>query len=135
MAPRTGSESDVWRIKSSAISECLAVGCGEDAVDVARRTGLSAKAHAAGQVALRIHVDEKHLPPLRGEGGRQVDDGRGLSHPAFLVCHRLYLVHYNGTCMIYWSNDLIHEACFGSLEESAPREYRSVPRGTSVLDA
>jgi hypothetical protein len=40
------------------------------------------EAHAAGQVRLRIAVDEEHALTSLGERGAEVDDGRGLAHAA-----------------------------------------------------
>jgi hypothetical protein len=41
---------------------------------------------AAGEVALRIHIDEEDAPVSHGERGGKVDGGGGLSNPPFLIC-------------------------------------------------
>src|ERR1700710_2740356 len=45
-------------------------------------------AHAGRGIALRIEVDQQHPAAGRGERGGEVDRGRGLADPAFLVCNR-----------------------------------------------
>ena len=54
-------------------------------VDGAGGRGETLLADAAGEVALRIDVDEQHAPLGDGEGGREVDGGGGFAHAALLV--------------------------------------------------
>ena len=54
-------------------------------VDGAGGSGLPFCADAAGQVALRVDVDEQHAPIGEGERGRQVDGRGGLADAALLV--------------------------------------------------
>jgi len=44
-------------------------------------------AKAGGQGALRIEVDQEHAAAVFGQGGGEVDGGRGFAHPALLVHH------------------------------------------------
>ena len=52
-----------------------------------------AKPEAAREIALGIGVDQQHFPALGGERGGEIDGGRRLSNPAFLIGDRLYLIH------------------------------------------
>ncbi len=47
---------------------------------------LSFEADAAGEVALGVQVDGEHAAVGEGERGGEIDRGRGLSDPTFLVC-------------------------------------------------
>ena len=58
---------------------------GQCLVDGPGRCGLPFQTDAAGQVALRVHVDEQDLLFRQGEGGREVDGGGGLPDAAFLI--------------------------------------------------
>ena len=53
-------------------------GRGQRVVDRAGRRGLSFLADAAGQVALRIDVDEQHALSGQCERGGEIDGGGGL---------------------------------------------------------
>ena len=54
------------------------------------------EAQAAGAVALRVEVDEDDLAAQLGQGGAQVDGGRGLAHAALLVDDRDDARFYGG---------------------------------------
>ena len=47
--------------------------------------GLALQADAAREVGLRVEIDEEDALLGHGEGGREVDGGRGLADAALLV--------------------------------------------------
>ena len=47
-----------------------------------------AQPHPAGEAALRVDVDQRHLAAQRAQRGRELDHQRGLAGAALLLCHR-----------------------------------------------
>ena len=56
---------------------------------VGGRMGLAVEAERDRRVALRVEVDEQHLPPVARRAGGEVDGGGGLPHPALLIRDRV----------------------------------------------
>ena len=72
----------------------------------AGRCVLALEADAAGEIALRIGIDEQDALVGQGEGRAEVDGGGGLADAAFLICDREDLSHYrsinrNTSCSAY----------------------------------
>jgi len=67
---------------------------GQRGVDGARRCGVALPADAAGEISLRIDVDEEDAPLGDGERCGQVDDRRGFTDAAFLVGNGNDAGHY-----------------------------------------
>ena len=61
------------------------VGGRQRVVDGAGGRGLALLADAAGQVALRIDVDEQHAPLGQRQRGGEIDGGGGFTDAALLV--------------------------------------------------
>src|SRR5437868_1733763 len=57
-------------------------------VDGAVLGELALLADAAGEVAVRVHVDDKDVVAIEGHGGGDVDGGGGFTDAAFLVGNR-----------------------------------------------
>ena len=72
----------------------------ERLVDRPCRGGVPFEADAAGQVGLRVHVDEQDALPGEGEGGREVDGGCGFPDAAFLIGDREDARWHYGVCPI-----------------------------------
>ena len=87
--PRNGR----WKNEVVGIFDRGAIACREDVVDGAAGPALSAQPDAAGHVRLGIDVDEQDVPASRRQCGREVDDGGGLPHAAFLIGDGEYLIH------------------------------------------
>ena len=47
--------------------------------------GLAVDAETGRGVPLRVEVDDQHILADRGECGAEIDRGRGLADPAFLI--------------------------------------------------
>ena len=58
---------------------------GQGLVDAAGGRGLPLEADAAGEVGLRVEVDEQHALPGEREGRREVDGRGGFADAAFLI--------------------------------------------------
>jgi len=64
----------------------------------ARGHGLGVDSHAAAAVGLRIRIHEEGPVLERAETGTEVDGGRGLADPAFLVGDGDDLAHVQHGC-------------------------------------
>ena len=90
-----GNERTARRSRSSRTNASGVVDVGgQRLVDRAAGGGLSFEADAAGEIGLRVHVDEQHA--LLGEGERrgEVDGSRGFADAALLIGDGQNPTHY-----------------------------------------